>query len=76
MPKLYGVEPTFTAVKKDLSLPAVKEANKTTLDDPNRIHTLTYIHSKDDVTRLKIDTFDATVTEIISDFPGFIVSAK
>ncbi|EAN31926.2 Male gamete fusion factor family protein [Theileria parva strain Muguga] len=76
LPKLYGVEPTFTAVKKDLSLPAVKEANKTTLDDPNRIHTLTYIHSKDDVTRLKIDTFDATVTEIISDFPGFIVSAK
>ncbi|XP_953225.1 uncharacterized protein TA09120 [Theileria annulata] len=74
--KWYLEQEKDDVIKRDLSLPAIKEPNKTTLDDPNRIHTLTYIHSNDDVTRLKIDTFDATVTEIISDFPGFIVSAK
>ncbi|AFZ81329.1 hypothetical protein BEWA_007380 [Theileria equi strain WA] len=76
VPILYGVSPTLTVRKINNQLPMDMKGPKTTWDDKNLVHMLTYTHNMEDITKLKIITFDATVTEIVSSSPGFILEAK
>lgn len=76
MPNFYGVEPAMTMGSNNMPRTEDPEKKSTTWFQEDRIHYINYVHSEDDISRYKIDTFEANITEIISDFPGFILSTK
>ncbi|BAM41972.1 conserved hypothetical protein [Theileria orientalis strain Shintoku] len=76
MPNFYGVEPAITIDTTQVPRSEDPEKKRTTWFQEDRIHYINYVHSEDDVSRYKIDTFEASITEIIADFPGFILSTK
>ncbi|UKJ89796.2 hypothetical protein MACJ_003050 [Theileria orientalis] len=76
MPNFYGVEPAITIGNKKVPSKLDPEKKNTTWFHDDRIHYINYVHSEDDISRYKIDTFEATITEIISDFPGFVISTR